>query len=189
MAKPNLRTVVVLHKILFGTDFSSASEAAFSFARAIADRYQADLYVAHAISLDVFDLIAHDSISGVLKQARDKAQEKIAQLCGQTTNVRCHAIVAEGDVAEVLADEIRRNHIDLVVVGTHGRRAFKKLLLGSVAEEVFRTASCPVLTVGPKISPRQAAICAMFCTPWNSYQTQATRQAMPFPWLSVMGQP
>ena len=48
---------------------------------------------------------------------------------------------------------IQRNHIDLAVLGTHGRRAFKKLLLGSVAEEVFRIAPCPVLTVGPKTAP------------------------------------
>jgi nucleotide-binding universal stress UspA family protein len=44
---------------------------------------------------------------------------------------------------------IKDKQIDLVVLGTHGRRAFRKLLLGSVAEEVFRTAPCPVLTVGP----------------------------------------
>jgi nucleotide-binding universal stress UspA family protein len=45
---------------------------------------------------------------------------------------------------------IREHHIDLIVVGTHGRRGLGKLLLGSVAEEVFRLAPCPVLTVGPK---------------------------------------
>ncbi len=152
MTQPDLQAPIALHNVLFGTDFSPASEVAFSFAREIADRYQAQLYVAHVIGLDVFDLIAHDSISGVLKQARDKAQEKIAQLCGSSRNERCHPIVAEGDVAEVLAGTIRRNQIDLVVVGTHGRRALKKLILGSVAEEVFRTVSCPVLTVGPETS-------------------------------------
>lgn len=80
MTQPDLQAPIALHNILFGTDFSPASEVAFSYAKEIADRYQAQLYVAHVISLDVFDLIAHDSISGVLKQARDKAQEKIAQL-------------------------------------------------------------------------------------------------------------
>jgi nucleotide-binding universal stress UspA family protein len=62
-------------------------------------------------------------------------------------------VVAEGVIPEVLVDIIQRNHIDLAVLGTHGRRAFKKLLLGSVAEEVFRMAPCPVLTVGPKTAP------------------------------------
>lgn len=156
MTEADLQAPIALHNVLFGTDFSPASEVAFSYARQIADRYQAELYVAHVIGLDVFDLIAHDSISGVLKQARDRAREKIAQLCQESKCDRCHIIVAEGDVAESLADTIRHNHIDLVVVGTHGRRALKKLILGSVAEEVFRTASCPVLTVGPKASPALA---------------------------------
>ena len=152
MRQPNLQTPVAFQTALVGTDFSPAAGVAFCFAQAIAARYQAELYVAHVISLDVFDLIAHDSISGLVKKARDKAHEKITQLCEQLPTDRCHPVVAEGDVAEVLADIVRRNHIDLVVVGTHGRRAFKKLILGSVAEEIFRTASCPVLTVGPKTS-------------------------------------
>jgi nucleotide-binding universal stress UspA family protein len=45
---------------------------------------------------------------------------------------------------------IQQNGLDLIVLGTHGRRGLRKLLLGSVAEEVFRMAPCPVLTVGPK---------------------------------------
>lgn len=47
---------------------------------------------------------------------------------------------------------IEKHEIDLVVVGTHGRTGARKLLLGSRAEEIFRMASCPVLTVGPKVS-------------------------------------
>jgi nucleotide-binding universal stress UspA family protein len=48
---------------------------------------------------------------------------------------------------------IEENDIELVVVGTHGRRGFKKLVLGSVAEQVFRCAPCPVVTVGPQVTP------------------------------------
>jgi nucleotide-binding universal stress UspA family protein len=51
---------------------------------------------------------------------------------------------------------IRDNRIDLIVVGTHGRRGLEKLLLGSVAEEVFRLAPCPALTVGPKTLPMRS---------------------------------
>jgi nucleotide-binding universal stress UspA family protein len=53
-------------------------------------------------------------------------------------------------VGDVLSEIIRENEIDLLVAGTRGRTGFGKLLLGSVAEELFRTATCPVLTVGPK---------------------------------------
>ena len=51
---------------------------------------------------------------------------------------------------DVLAALIKEKGIDLIVLGTHGRRGLKKLVLGSVAEQVFRLASCPVLTVGPR---------------------------------------
>ena len=53
---------------------------------------------------------------------------------------------------DVLQAMIQENGIDLIVVGTHGRRGLRKLLLGSITEEVFRLASCPVLTVGPRTS-------------------------------------
>ena len=45
---------------------------------------------------------------------------------------------------------IERNEIDLLVLGTHGRQGLAKMVMGSAAEEIFRRASCPVLTVGPK---------------------------------------
>lgn len=51
-------------------------------------------------------------------------------------------------VGDALLGTIRTKDIDLVVLGTHGRRGLRKLVLGSVAEEVFRLAPCPVLTVG-----------------------------------------
>jgi len=58
-------------------------------------------------------------------------------------------IVRQGIIGEELQEIIFQKHIDLVVLGTHGRRGFGKLILGSVAEQVFRHADCPVLTVGP----------------------------------------
>jgi nucleotide-binding universal stress UspA family protein len=53
----------------------------------------------------------------------------------------------------VLSSMIQRENVDLVVVGTRGRGGLKKLVLGSVAEEVLRRAACPVLTVGPNVAP------------------------------------
>jgi nucleotide-binding universal stress UspA family protein len=56
-----------------------------------------------------------------------------------------------GRVSNVISEIIRENEIDLLVAGTHGRTGLRKLLLDSVAEELFRTATCPVLTVGPNV--------------------------------------
>ena len=61
-------------------------------------------------------------------------------------------VVEQGDaIWEVLARLITERHIDMVVVGTRGRAGVAKLLMGSVAEDIFRQAPCPVLTVGPKL--------------------------------------
>jgi nucleotide-binding universal stress UspA family protein len=63
-----------------------------------------------------------------------------------------HSILLEsGALRDVLEDTVRRHDIDLVVIGTHGRGGIKKLLLGSVAEEVSRLAPCAVLIVGPHV--------------------------------------
>jgi nucleotide-binding universal stress UspA family protein len=61
-------------------------------------------------------------------------------------------LIGQGAVWDVVLEMIHQHGIDLIIVGTHGRRGLSKLLLGSVAEEVFRMAPCPVLTVGPKTS-------------------------------------
>jgi nucleotide-binding universal stress UspA family protein len=73
---------------------------------------------------------------------------------------RYEVIVAAGAISDVLIDIIQRHRIDVAVVGTHGLRGFRKLRMGSIAEEVFRTASCPVLTAGPNTrrAPDQGAI-------------------------------
>jgi nucleotide-binding universal stress UspA family protein len=146
---------ITLNNILFATDFSPASEAGFAYATSVADRYHSVLYVAHVINLEPFDLIATELTPEMMKRAREQARQKMDELLGarQLQGNRFRPIVAEGGVAEMLLDILHRNNIDLAVVGTHGRRAFKKLLLGSIAEEVFRMAPCPVLTMGPRVGP------------------------------------
>ena len=66
-------------------------------------------------------------------------------------------VIEEGDIQSCLKAAIERNNTDLVVIGTRGRTGLGKLLLGSVAEEIFRTVSCPVLTVGPDSSASRGA--------------------------------
>jgi nucleotide-binding universal stress UspA family protein len=149
-SEPN--SEITFDHVLFATDFSPASDAAFTYAATIADRYHPKLYVAHVINLEPFDLIAAESTPSMIKQAHEQARQKIERMLvtrGLQAD-RYEIIVAEGVVSDALIDILRRNRIDLAVLGTHGRRAFKKLLLGSIAEEVFRTAPCPVLTIGPK---------------------------------------
>jgi len=144
--------------ILFPTDFSPAAEAAFAYALAIAERYHAKLHVAHVINVEPSGSTDSECSSAIIKQAHEQAAQKIHHLLRMRPLAAdaCETIVAEGVISEVLPDLLRRNRIDLVIVGTHGRRALKKLLLGSMAEEILRLAQCPVLTIGPKSSSAPA---------------------------------
>ena len=72
-------------------------------------------------------------------------QELLETFAGIPTQV----IIEEGDIQSALDAAIQKNNVDLVVIGTRGRTGIGKLLLGSVAEGIFRTVNCPVLTVGP----------------------------------------
>ena len=146
---------ITLNRLLFATDFSAASGIAFEYSLSIAQRYRAQLYVVHVVDLDVFDLLSSEATTEVLKQAHEQARQKIAGML--TTrglpSDQCHIVVTHGVVADALTGIMRQYDIELAVLGTHGRRAFKKLLLGSIAEEVFRIAPSAVLTVGPKTAP------------------------------------
>jgi nucleotide-binding universal stress UspA family protein len=145
--------------ILLATDFSPASEAALPHALIIAEHYGSKLNIAHVICPEFTDLLAAELTPTILKHARDFAQEKMERLLSTTRQhgVPCEPLIGEGVIWDCLLDMIHQNSIDLVVVGTHGRRGLRKVLLGSVAEEVFRLAPCPVLTVGPRTSKMHAA--------------------------------
>ena len=65
--------------------------------------------------------------------------------------VATEAVVREGNTAAEILDQATTMSADLLVIGTHGRSGFERLLLGSVAEKVLRKARCPVLTVPPRL--------------------------------------
>jgi nucleotide-binding universal stress UspA family protein len=149
---------IPIHNVLLATDFSLTANTALSYAAAIAVRYNSRLIVAHVINPEAFDLLETESGKAAAKQARDEATRKISELltAAQLPGESSEIVVSEGAVADRLLDIIQQHRVDVAVLGTHGRRAFHKLILGSITEEIFRVAPCPVLTVGPKTLPLSA---------------------------------
>src|SRR5262249_7021545 len=143
---------------LFATDFSPATAAAFSYAVRIVTRYQSKLVAVHVINLESVELLDDEPARVLIENTRKEATRRISELLEplHLPPDRYEIVVAEGVIYEALVDIIRRHHIDIAVLGTHGRRAFKKLMMGSVAEEIFRMAPCPVLTVGLNAAPAAA---------------------------------
>src|SRR5689334_8529764 len=127
MSKPR----VVLYNVLFATDFSPASTAAFSYAVEIANP-QSKLIVAHVINLDTVELLDDEPARVLIENSRKEATRRISDLLEplHLPRDRYEIVVAEGVIYEALVDIIDRYRVDIAVLGTHGRRAFKKLLMG-----------------------------------------------------------
>ena len=79
----------------------------------------------------------------------EEAKEKLRQLEGQAHRVRVESQVLEGDPVDMILRAAEETNSDVIVMGTHGRTALTRLLMGSVAESVLRKAPCPVLTSKP----------------------------------------
>lgn len=143
---------IAIDHILFATDFSSYSNAALPYALAIAHQYDARLYGAHVLATGQYLFMAPESWPAFAEQEgllRQQAEERLEE---QLRKVPHEVVCGVGDVWEVISKLIKDRDIDLLVVGTHGRTGARKLLMGSIAERIFRQAACPVLSVGPNVT-------------------------------------
>lgn len=142
-----------IKKILFPTDFSENADAALSLALLLAKNFEAELDMLHAVVLhgddvgeDVYSRFPDiDRCITMLMENADSKLEKTIEDSGKLT-VRQAVRRGFSAVDEILGFS-REENVDLIVMGTHGRRGLRHMLLGSVAEEVVRSADCPVLTV------------------------------------------
>jgi nucleotide-binding universal stress UspA family protein len=150
--------------LLFATDFSLCSEAALPYVRAIAERYGSTVHIIHVLTPEPMVEVPLDWCPE-LDADRDDALAAMKTLAARVSFGKSAftTTVGKGQLWDVLAGVIEEKSIDLIVLGTHGRRGLRKMLLGSVAEQVFRLASCPVLTVGPQTT-HEGAVDANFAT-------------------------
>src|SRR5215475_10786563 len=137
--------------ILLATDFSECSRRALDYALGIASRYESQLHLFHCIDPAPYYLVEPD----VVRTTRDDARRELEALIsafrgeGHEKNVDVKAMVEVGELSAILPELAENLNLALIVVGTHGRTGWRKLVLGSVAELVVDTVSCPVLCVGP----------------------------------------
>jgi nucleotide-binding universal stress UspA family protein len=157
MNAPALDTKSLLRvkNILYATDLSFASERALPFAHEIARRYGAMVHVVHAIQPDVSPFVPPTEWPRMAEDEEVFRQESMADLEESLKDVPHELIFTPGDVAEVLSEAIQKTKSDLLVMSTHGRTGVRKALVGSMAEKMFRRATCPVLTVGPGVIAKQ----------------------------------
>jgi nucleotide-binding universal stress UspA family protein len=127
---------LAIREILAATDFSTPSSKAFDAALALTRHLGARLHVLH---------VAPDSAE------RKTAEAKLESLTAELTEgVEIVKAVSVGQSAAEIVKYAKREKIDVIVLGTHGRTGLARVLMGSVAEAVVRSAPCQVLTIGPK---------------------------------------
>ena len=141
-------------KILVPTDFSETADAALGYAKSLAGRIGASLhllyvftdpYGAAAYAPEVYVPLPPEVRERAIEDARARLTERLD--ADQEIYFRGTRTVVTGAAAKEIVQFAAEQGIDLIVMGTHGRRGVAHLLLGSVAELVVRTARCPVLTV------------------------------------------
>lgn len=137
--------------ILLATDFSPASERALEFAASLARRYGSTIYLTHIITLDGYPLMAPEFAASSLQKMHAEAEQGFREILksGLLIELPYQALIQEGNLWPSIEKLIEKYDIDLLVVGTHGAGAVRKVVFGSGAEEIFRKARVPVLTVGP----------------------------------------
>jgi nucleotide-binding universal stress UspA family protein len=145
------KTRVELKNILFSTDFSPAAAAALPYAGILAKRFGANLFALHVRAPVINPMTPPAGWPALEKAAELEEIERRKSLRNAIPGIGPTVLIKEGGIWENLQAAIRKFNIDLLVIGTHGRAGFGKLLLGSAAEEIFRDAPCPVLTVGPHV--------------------------------------
>jgi nucleotide-binding universal stress UspA family protein len=146
-------------RILVPTDFSDCSHAACDAAVKLAKQFGSTIELLHVqeppawqgfVIPELVVSLPDESSRSLEEFVRIRAQRAMEQLVEQlhhtgVAHVRHRTEVGEaGDVILRLAKE---EHFDLVVMGTHGKKGFERLVMGSVAERVVRQAECPVLTI------------------------------------------
>lgn len=176
-----VRPELTFRQILVLTDFSRGAKSALQCARAIGRKFQSALCLLHVIPSGVFRFLSSESATETVLKARAYAEREMKQLLeeGKSLGFAEEGIVAEGPLWPTISEIIKSRQIELLAMGTHGGGASKKLVLGSVAEQVFRMADCAILTAPPEstISNNLELLRILFPTDFKPHNQRAASLA------------
>jgi len=136
--------------LIAATDLSESSVAALRYARMLAERFRAKVTVVYSDPIVYPIEVVGESTGFVasspehIERLRGEVEQHVAPVL---TGIAYDIDVTTGPPAEMIVRTQRRTNADLIVMGTHGHRGWRRAVLGSVAENVLHTATCPVLTV------------------------------------------
>ena len=141
-----------IKKILFPTDFSEGSSDALDYAIDMAKRYGSKLYLVHVL----YDIakaagwyVPHSSMDEMYKDIEKSAEKELGRFGLEESRklAGVERIVLKGVPHTEIVKFAKDNKIDLIIMGTHGRKGMGRILFGSTAAQVVRYAPCPVFAV------------------------------------------
>lgn len=145
-----------LKKILLPTDFSGCANYALPYAAAIARAAKAQIICVHVVepvvpAVGYTGLADPMPIADISEQLEDSAERQLPKLaeCEECTGLNVEEVIVHGDAAAEIVRVASEQEVDLIVISSHGRTGFGRIIFGSTAESVVRHASCPVLVVKP----------------------------------------
>lgn len=148
-------TEIAISNVLLATDFSAESAQAVDYAKRFCSQHNAKLFVVHVMDVFPFALSGDRTAKAKIEEIRDEAEEQMKGF------VRSYALkqpgmephLIEGETLTAIEKFIQEHEIDLIVLGSRGATGISRIFEGSIAEEIFRGAHCPVMVAGPKARP------------------------------------
>jgi nucleotide-binding universal stress UspA family protein len=180
--------------ILCSVDFSEFSITAYHYALSVAEHYRAKLVAQHVVELSRYpyaDFAASEGdYMGFCQAMREGGKQELREFVKKQTNneVQVEPVVQEGTAPDCILSFAQERKADLIIMGTHGRRGYDRLVLGSVTNRVMRRASCPVL--GVRILPHESEATGeeqhhvhrlnriLFCTDFSENSERALKWAI-----------
>jgi universal stress protein A len=145
-----------LKKILVPVDYSDCSRAVMEYALLLAERFDAEIGVLHVVEVppggEEHTVVKPDTgkeqlLSELLMEQAMKAETEFLTPFVRDTTIPIERNLLKGRPGKVIVEAAADRGADLIVMGTHGRSGFERLIMGSVTERVLRSAPCPVLVV------------------------------------------
>lgn len=144
--------ITALRNILLPTDFSGESVRAIQYGQALNRGYGSNVFVVHVMDLFPFALSSEPSAVSKISEIRTRAKAQMETFvsANHLTGDAFRAELVSGDVCNATNQFVREHDIDLIILGSHGDVGLNRMFQGSTSEEIFRTAQCPVMVVGPR---------------------------------------
>ena len=147
--------MVEIKKILFPIDFTENASKILPFVLSMSEKYDSMIYLLHVVEdlskWGVGSFVPHLPLDSFKNDAIEGAKKAMDQVCDQQLEgcPNFQRMVVYGDPASEILEMIESEGIDMVVMGTHGRKGLDHTIFGSVAENVVKRSSVPVLVVNP----------------------------------------